>query len=397
MTVLDALRDGTYGVYFDAPDRYHVPQNGPRDATLVDPEAGFGMRVMLHDVALDIDPVHDDAWRRDVERDTRALFDRFFVMMPRDGAPAPEQPRTADPYWSPVIETGRVRLGAGHGVTVLHRLSYEPGHETVMGHLLVPLDGRLLELCLMQTARVTGLRESVLMSKAMATRGDEDPMAVMRRLGQRHIDDPSLDADFPQHPVSQVRAALRELVDKGLAVAPAEPPNSPRPLEIDELGLALTPPARFARVVGASELGIQFSRLSFSSTDGVRLLSLVRMRDMRVGTAAELMALADQAVRQTAPGGASGVQVETRMLPGDDQVETLLQYTTDYPRHTVYRWRMLRDGTPLMISSASEDHIPLDELRADIDAVVASLRELERELEPEPPPPPSRPWWKFWG
>lgn len=392
MTVLDALRDGTFGVYFDYPDRYHVPQNGARDATLLDPAAGFGMRVTVHDIALDIDPARDDAWRRDVERDTRALFDRFFATMPRDGAPAPEQPRTADADWSPVIEAGRVRLGAGHGVTVLHRLSYEPGNETVMGHMLVPLDGRLLELCIVQTARVTGMRESVLMAKAMATRGDEDPVAMMRRLGQRHIDDPGLDVDFPQHPVSQVRAALRELVDR---VVIAEPPSPVRTFEVDELGLAMTPPPRFAKVTGASELGIQFSRLSFSSTDGVRLLSLVRMRDMRVGTPAELMALADQAVRQTAPGGASGVQVETRMLPGHDQVETLLQYTTDYPRHTVYRWRMLSEGTPLVVSCTSENHVPLDELRADIAALVGSLRELE--TEPPPPPPPSRPWWKFWG
>jgi hypothetical protein len=45
-----------------------------------------------------------------------------------------------------------------------------------------------------------------------------------------------------------------------------------------------------------------------------------------------------------------------------------------------------------MVSCASEDHIPLDELRADIDALVGSLRELDPEASPR-----ARPWWKFWG
>ncbi|WAS97400.1 hypothetical protein [Nannocystis punicea] len=389
MTILEALHSGSLGVHFDYPDRYHVPQNGERDATLVDPEGGFGMRVVLHDLALDLDPAHEDAWRQDVERDARALFERFFAMMPRDGAPAPKEPRTADASWSPVIETGRVRLGAGHGVTVLHRLCYEPGHETVMGHLLVPLDGRMLELIVVETARGTGLRESVLTNKALAARGDEDLQAMMRRLDQRHIDDPAHDADFPGHPVTRARAALRELLDTGAVVVMSEPPARPRSLEIDALGLALTPPARYAPVVGASEYGLQLSRLSFSGTDGLRLLSLVRMRGMRVATTAELMQLGDAAVRQTTPPGATAVQLETILYPGD-RVETLLRYTTDTPRHTVYRWRTLADGTALMIACASEDHVPVDELRADIDALVGSLRELETEA------PPRKPWWKFW-
>jgi len=390
MTVLDTLRSGTFGVHFDAPGRYHVPQNGERDATLLDPEGGFGMHVMLRDLAIDCDPTHEDAWRRDVERDVRALFDRFFVMLPRDNAPAPKEPRTADPGWSPLIETGRVRLGAGVGLTVLHRLSYEPGHESVMGHMLVPLDGRLLELCVVMTARQTGLREAVLTTRALAANRGENPLALVRRLGQRHFDDPTHDAEFPDSPVSRVRAALKELVDKGSVVVTSEPPAARRVLEVDELGLAVMPPPHFALVAGESGGMIRLSRVSFSSTDGVRLLSLLRIQGMRVAAAAELMTLGENVVRQTVPPGATAVQVETMALPNDGPIETLLHYTTDYPRHTLYRWRPLTDGTPLMIALTSEDHVPVAELRADIDVLVGSLRELE------PQAPPQRPWWKFW-
>lgn len=390
MHLLRTLRDGTLGVHFEPGLVFEAVHDEPNTALLVDRERGLGLSLHLADLGLDVRPVHAELWRRDVERHARALFDHCFTTIPRDQRP--EAPRTADAEWSPVISSGRARVGAVDALTILHRLTYEPGHETVMGHVLVPLAGRTLELRVIQTAQQTGEREAVLLARAMQAAPGADPVAQMQRLGQRHYDDPAHDAGFPGHPVTQVRAVLAEMVGGRISVV-QEPPQFDGPCELDDLGVSLVPPPGHARAVTppGSPLA-RFTRPSFSCTDGVRTLTVLRLPELRIEQKAEVLrAVADQLVRETAPQGATDVQVRVEVVPhASPRTLAHLEYTTDRPYHTLSLWLTLADGSVLSVASNCETCVSADELRSDAAGVVDSLQELA------PPPPSPRPWWKFW-
>ncbi|MEI8257808.1 MAG: hypothetical protein WCJ30_19200, partial [Deltaproteobacteria bacterium] len=95
--------------------------------------------------------------------------------------------------------------------------------ETVMGHLLVPTREGMVEFRAIAKAGVTGMRETTLLGQALNASPAEGPAEVMARLGTRFYDDPAHDAQFPDHPLTRVRSALRWLTtESGLAVsAPA--------------------------------------------------------------------------------------------------------------------------------------------------------------------------------
>src|SRR4051794_14780565 len=101
--------------------------------------------------------------------------------------------------------------------------------ELVMGHLLVPLQGGLFEARPFGQGRnpVTGVRESAL----MILRGTQG------FLSQAEYDDPAHDAQFPDHPVSQVRHALRSLMTAwDLCVTRPAPLPATREIFLSQLG-----------------------------------------------------------------------------------------------------------------------------------------------------------------
>jgi hypothetical protein len=57
---------------------------------------------------------------------------------------------------------------------------------------------------------ITGARESVLLD-SLLSEGIDLSLAMSRVKAE--VDDPSLDADWPDHPLSKLRRSLEELVD----------------------------------------------------------------------------------------------------------------------------------------------------------------------------------------
>lgn len=127
----------------------------------------------------------------------------MFAQLEANGdEPSGRRPRTDDATWSPMIEFERFDVAGGVALTVLHRMSYQPGHEVVMGHTLVPVRRGLFEARWLFTAGLTGYRETML--HAQQDRGtDEEPS----RLSQQAMDDSAHDASFPEHPLTLARAA----------------------------------------------------------------------------------------------------------------------------------------------------------------------------------------------
>jgi len=122
--------------------------------------------------------------------------------------------------------------------------------------------------------RQTGVRESVL-SIIETTRdpgrfSEANPFGGMR---QSNYDDPRHDAQFPQHCLSRVRAALGALRETWkLEVRARSPEVTAGEHELSDLACAIVPPPRFVREPSMgpkmSPKGV-FRRVSFCTTDGI--------------------------------------------------------------------------------------------------------------------------------
>lgn len=406
MGMLKDLERGRGGVRLAIPGRFTIDDEGPDFAAVHDAERGIGWHLSRHGYHIDLSSEHQALLVRDIERHARALFETYSSQL--SSAPSAPALRTEDPAWSPVVSVDRARIGGHDALTVIHRMSYQPGNEVLMGHLLVPIRSGLFELRVLAPARMTGTRESALLAAAMNAAPDQAPDIVMSRLGQEHYDDPRHDSLFPDHPLSRVRAELRALLegDGGLAVtAPDDPPprgEAPLPA----LGCAITPPPRYARVRARTPLA-QWSRLSFAGTDGVQLLSVARESNVRFterDARRQLAQMAEEYARASVPEGATEVSVEARPLPdreGRARVIAYLRYDPEdgsAPRHTALHWHVDQRGHPFMIAIAAERCVPEEELIADVDAVAASWRPLDDEEKKgsSEESPARKPWWKLW-
>lgn len=181
--------------------------------------------------------------------------------------------RSTDPDWSPLIDLERIEVKGAPALRLIHRMIYQPGRETIMGHLLVPLRTGLVEARVLTVDTFTGTRESVLMAahvkdmsqeeRAQFDRALED--GSVRFLDQSQIDAREADAQFPQHCLSRARVALRWLEEaSGLEIdEPWSQPDGPREIELTDLGSTFVPPPGFVH-----DSRGHFVRVSFCATDG---------------------------------------------------------------------------------------------------------------------------------
>lgn len=372
---------GGRGVRFAPPPGFEL-QTDERDAW-TGVEHGLGWQCAVHDVRLDLQPQHHALLVRDAEQQTRDLFVLVSARLPRD-----RPLRTDDPSWSPLVELTPRALSGGPGLTVIHRMTYQPGHEVIMGHLLAPVRAGLFELRVFGRAATTGMRESVLLMLAGRESPGEDPIAQMRRLGQAHYDDPAHDARFPDHPLTRVREGLAWALAH-LEVVEPDAPAVDGEVELPGLGCAVVPPPRYRRLERGEGVA-QFTRVSFAGTDGVQLLTLARMTQVLPrADAAAIARLAEELARASVPPGATGVAVEAAP-DGPERARAAVRQDGEVPRHTLLR--VLRDagGDARVVALAAPRSTPEAELAADLDGVVASLRPLA-------PDGPRRRWWKPWS
>ncbi|MDI3287245.1 hypothetical protein [Polyangium sp. 15x6] len=383
MAFVEDLKQGQRGVRFAVPRGFEVAEETERSAMLVDKGRGFSLSLGAFTHRLDLLPAHDALLRRDVERHARDLFETYFRQAPPADPKA--RPRTEDKAWSPVVETLPVNLGAARVLRVVHRLWYEPGRETLMGHLLVPLARGLFEVrVLPPTSRLTGVREAAVADRATAALAGTDPAAFLRGIDQRASDDPALDASFPRHPLSVARKGLRfVLEDAGLEILEPDVQTRPGEVEVSAAGFAVTPPPRYRHVAKdpPSPKLASWSRVSFSGTDGIQLLTVSRTGTrLAERNGRKLARIAEDLTRAAVPAGAEGVRVSAVALPderGRSHAETYHAYVKGASRQqSLFRWFTEPDGEVVMIAIGAAMCVPLDELADDAEAVVRSFRRL---------------------
>ncbi len=146
----------------------------------------------------------------------------------------------------------------------------------------------VFEFRIIGSAHMTGMRETLVVSRILASvdRSDFDgdiQELVSDRVSQRDFDDPGLDTQFPDHPLSIVRQALRWLREEAeiVVTAPA-PPVTTGEVQLTGLDAALAPPPRYL-LHEQSHGRAQFSRVSLATTDGLaRCRALPRATRRRV-------------------------------------------------------------------------------------------------------------------
>jgi hypothetical protein len=390
-SLVDALRAGTHGVALEVPSGWTQTRDAPDHVHFVeDATRAIWYLMWFPGVVLDLGASHRGDLARALEHHARAMFDSVVDAQVADGDAGGHPPRTADPSWSPIVDVEHVIVDGAPALRTVHRMSYQPGSEIVMAHLLIPLRDGLFEARVVCCDAMTGVRESVL----LIAQGRGAPVL----LPQRELDDPRHDAGFPDHALSRARAAIRWLRDdSGLRVTAPASPLAGGEAVLAGLGCALTPPPRFVHASTDDEVrDASFRRCSFCGTDGIETL-LVRDASTDLGQL-PASSLRDRATAFTRAlhdrSGVERIRVDSTTL---DSIEGGLHVlvTVQGDGHqgrirNLFRWFRDEGGRPWFVAMIGDAAVPLDVRAAELDAAVRSWR-LTR-----PAPPPPRAWWKIW-
>jgi hypothetical protein len=415
MGFLDDLSKGLPGLKLAIPNTWRRQEEQERRAVLVDPDHRVGWHILHAPWRLDLreDPAGSKeqagAFRRDLERHARYGFEQHYTQVPQP-RPAPSQVgppqrppvRTSDPDWSPIISVERVTIGAQPALLTIRRVAYEPAMEAVVGNLLVPVATGLIDLTVFQHTQETGFREKTLLNLALQKYPGEGPQKLARRLGQPYLDDEQHDAQFPNHPLSCVRAALRWLC--GLpaeqfaitAPAPALPTADAR-VELPAVGCSVQVPPRYLLIpdgVLPVPMGVALlSRVILEGADDPQMLDIRHLSGPSLpaeGRQERLLALSKHQVEEWQRQGATQLELkqESIELPSDPdpqlasagpriglsvEVSMLLG---GFRTHTVARWLVDHDGRVFRMGIATKPYVPMNEAAADVDLVLRSFRRL---------------------
>jgi hypothetical protein len=388
MYLLEQLSRGDLGVRFALPGGFVIKEDSRKHLMSISREKASAIWGFYSEDPFDLNPAHWSILRQDLERAARDIFISTGKQMPREGPL--ERLRTDDPSWSPLVDVTPISLNGGEALVVLHRTLYEPEKESLMGHILIPVRNGMVELRTATTTDHTGFRESVVSEirmKENPTQPGEEVAAYMRRItSQKDFDDPGLDVEFPEHPLSRARQILRELQEQ---IVVTRPPQKP-PDEIVSKCLRcafVTPPRYLLRADGGTR--IQLTKMSIATTDGISYLTLIYMGGA-LWPFSDLKDLIAKSCRGMPPQGSTEVKYTPRSeRDAPNNAEGLLTFIRDdgFPGQTAIRAFQDDERSVWLLTIGTGRSSPSEELFRDLDGLVRSFRRLAA---------PKRAWYQFW-
>ena len=416
MGFLDQIQAGELGARAHFGDDHEQLEEAANAALLRDPERRVAWEIAFVPYRLDLREASFDGLRADIEAEARAAFEATWEQLGAELNGAERPPiRTSDPAWSPVVLMERITLDEAPALRVIHRMSYQPTHEMILGRLLLPLASGVLSISASSLTRTTGYRETMRLQAALTSRPGESPAKIGRELGQTGYDDPTYDLLFPDHPLTLVRAALAWLVDTeggDLAITDPLPLPPEGEIELAAAGCAVTPPSRYLALPrGALPIAptlAVLTRVGLAVTTP-RLLDVWRIEDTVILGAdreGQLVRLARKNAADWGGEGATGIDAKVSKLPSKDgrtHARSTIRFTTENgPTQAVALWMADTDGTVFRVAASGGPWIPKEALLADAEQALQSLRRLDPpavEPKEEPPPAaeakPKRKWWPF--
>lgn len=299
-SILESVVTGAYGVRLAVPPALAVERDSPQMAQLADATTGVRYMILTKPRGFFVLDGDRAELARSLDRHARQMF-----IDAHRANQIPDPPRTDDATWSAMIELEHCIVAGHAALRTVHRMIYTRGLEMVMGHLLFPTAHGLFEVRVMAMDRQTGWRESAVLV-ASGAKG---------LLTQAEYDAPERDAQFPQHALSRVRAALRTIrADWAIAITAPPPATVTASVALPHLACTLTAPPRFVHDPAQDGDGVAaFGRVSFCATDGLESLYVERHRAV---AANDLARFADEYMRSALGNVANlTIAIETPM-PG---------------------------------------------------------------------------------
>jgi hypothetical protein len=383
VSFLEQLSSGDLGVRFILPEGFVLQEETGEHLMASSREQGALLWVFSSEDPLDLNPAHQAVLRQDLEHAARDIFIMTSSQIPRE-KPL-ERLRTDDASWSPLIEVTPLSLNGNAALSVLHRTLYEPGNESIMGHILIPVRDGMIELRTMNVSRQTGYRESLvsmIKMKENPIQPGEGVEAHMRRIhSQRDFDDPALDAKFPEHPLSRARQLLLSLQAKLTVTHP--PTTSPSEFISELMQCAFVPPPRYLPR-GDSKARAQLVKMSIATTDGSSILTV-----LRIGPVSDLKDLVQKLSQRMPPSGSSKIELTPRATT-EKSAEALLTFDRGdgFLGQTAIRAFEDEEGETWLLTIGTSQTDPSEGLFQDLDALVRSFRRLAA--------PQKKPWYQFW-
>ena len=388
MRMSDALAAGRFGLTFELPEHLVIDQDD--DITLVAVDEARQIMWYLFffaDLHLDVQSAQRAHLEHGLPGHARFIFDNAFHTQPPEERP--DEPRTADVSWSPMIDVAYPCIDDVDALRTVHRMFYQPGREIIMGHVMIPVRDGLFEARTVAIDRTTGYRESTLMMTRLSGK-DDDLSEVAARVQQADYDDPGHDDDFPEHSLTRTRRALDWLcTEAGLRIATPPRSQADEHVELAELGIALRPPPRFVQDADSQN---SFHRVAFCGTDGIDRLFVDRADD---GFSADgdlrsrTLALARR-IHEDAE--VEHIEVTFDSRPALDGRPVVLVLVEGQGHQGSLRngllWLFDEHTRPWHISLISTSATPGAQIAEELDAIARSWRVTRA--------PARRPWWKFW-
>ena len=333
---------------------------------MVRDENGLGWHALLTPITFAIGPGEEAALSEDLHASARAVFERNWRDNPNKKRP---RPRTDDLSWTPIIEAKLGMIGEGRIARVVRRLSYEPGDELIVGHLIVPVAKGTVEIRAMCQASITGMRETAVIAKL----GSDTP------LPQSAYDAKDLDRHFPDHPLTRVRAALDAAVSRLEIIAPAERATE---VALREAGCAIEPPPRFVPIPPVPGSGINVL-LRAGLDHWQRLIDVWRIGRHKLkgkDLHAALIEHADAVVGGWIKEGCTHVVTEGNRIDDYGVCLQIEQYVTfqhsGEAKHALHRWWIAGDQTLWRIGSGGPRTVERAALQADLEQVQQTFRRI---------------------
>ncbi len=370
---VENLRSGNIGLKFPVSDSLHVVEMRPSWVILRDRTHKVAWQIAFTYSMLDLQLEHDQLLKGDIKLFLRGKFET-------------ETPRTENPEWSPLIEMEYATLQGSKALLVIYRSAYELRNEVVVGELHVPVDQGLVILAARIKAGVTGMRESAIVSRAVNQGVDPRKAAA---ISQEQIDDPRLDVEFPDHPLSLVRAAMHWLIeDAGLEITMPMAITNPGEVRLPEAYCTVILPPRYTLNLPMSQMmseGLYVATRACPPGPSGMNIDIWRLPGRRLNgwfTQARLKRLAVRTISGWKQEGAAQIKIEAKALPrldGRTQIDTYVRFRpAGEEEHSVMRWFIDLDGQVFRVGTSAPLFVPRAQLADHVESVVQSWRRLSK-------------------
>jgi hypothetical protein len=401
--LLPLIGSGTCGVRFVVPATAVVVHDHDDEACFQDVEHAVLWRVVRSPWRTDLGPESLQLLRFDVERHARGMFEAVFE--PTEKA---SKPKTSDAEWSPLVEA-QTQLRGGRLLRVVHRTRHQPDGEVVEGRVIVPTAEGTVSISAVASADEAGERELRVLARHRAEKGSVRPQG---RGPQAIADDAQWDKEYPDHPLSRVRAALDWLVSPAGGALEVVTPDTDAWVEhvtLEEASSIISAPARFLRVprgrLPVPPTMAVLSRVVLAADERPRTVCVWRVEDVSVKTdhAARLREIVSQeTVRCGAGDGAKVVESRIMSTSATATRAEIIEYVrfegAGGAGHAMQCWFTDTDGAVFRIAAGGPRYAPSNDLWEDMAQVTRSWRRIPDSMPraDEAPTSKTRRWWPFW-